>query len=115
MISMLKTYLKAGFKLTSISKDKVFVFEKDNGLHLSQLIKPSDDNNKSHIGIQSLKDALDLFVDVEKFYKNVKSWDFILSSPITEQSRIKFYEYKKEKNINISINFCGLVKLKDKL
>lgn len=116
MILLLNTYLDNDYKLISIYKEKVFVFEKDNSIHLAHTTKPSDDNNKNHIGINSLKESVDLLNEATRFYKNITHWDFILSSLITEQSRIKFYEYLKEVNVNnYKINFCGLKKLSDKL
>lgn len=116
MFAYLNTYLDNDYKLIATYNDKVFVFEKNNEIHLSQVIKPSDDNNKDHIGINSLKDAMNVFVEASKFYKNITHLDFVLSSIVTPQSREKFWGFLKEANTNnYTINFCGLVKLKDKL
>ena len=116
MISFLNAYLDSDYRLFSIHNGKVFVFEKGGKVHLSQIIKPLDDNNKNFIGINSLKEATDLFNDAISFYNNVVSYDFILTSQVTPQSRIKFYEYLKEANkTNINVNFSGLKKLREKL
>lgn len=115
MIKMLNTYLNADYKLISIYKDKIFVFEKDGNVNLSQSLKPGDDKNKNFIGIQSLKEATALFQDAEKHFSNVKSFDYILSSQIIEQSRNKFFDFIKEQNIKTIVNFCGLTKLKDRI
>lgn len=115
MINYLNTYLEADYKLIAIYKEKIFVFEKNGNLNLSQIIKPSDDNNKNFIGINSLKEATALFLEATKFFNNVKNFDFVLGSQITDQSRYKFYEHLKEIENKIHINFCGLKKLKDKI
>lgn len=116
MLPLLNTYLDNDYKLIAIHKNRVFVFEKDNNIHLSQIAKPSDDKNKNYIGINSLKEAVDIFKESSSLFNNIAYWDFVLSSQITEQSRIKFYEYLKEINTNnYKINFCGLKKLGDKL
>lgn len=113
-----KTYFETNYKLIDIvdnKKDKeIFVFEKNEHVILVAKIENTDANNKINVGINPLKDMVDLFLSISKQYKNVSSFDFIINSTIIEESRKKFYAYLKEKEIKTFI-LCGVSKLDEKL
>lgn len=116
MLKFLNTYLENDFKLISIYKEVVFVFEKNNKLHFVKTLTVAEDDNKNHIGINSLKEATALFNEAYNFYKNVFSYDYVLETIVTPESRKKFYKFIEE-NLpkDVDYNFCGLVKLRNKL
>lgn len=113
-----KTYFETNYKLIDIvdsKKDKeVFVFEKNEHVVLVARIENTDANNKINVGINPLKDMVDLFLSISKQYKNVSSFDFIINATIIEESRKKFYAYLKEKEIKTFI-LSGVSKLDEKL
>ena len=117
MSKFIKTYLDSGFVLMQIEDEGIYVFKKEDNIHLSAYLTPSDAENKEYVGIDSLKKTTNAFRNTIEKYKdmNIVYCDFVLGALITESSRLKFYEHKKEILSEQKINFCGMKKLKERL
>jgi len=116
MSKYIKTYLDSGFVLMQIEEDDIYVFKKEDNIHLSAYLKPSDAENKEYVGINSLKKTTNAFKNTIEKYKDMNIvCDYVLGALITESSRLKFYEHKKEILSEQKVNFCGMKKLKERL